>query len=66
MSSSLEKQVYIYSIGTESFYTNKEHIIHNQIMECHLDKKEINEKIQEYDLLLKNKIKEINGSTSRL
>ncbi|UUV25874.1 MULTISPECIES: hypothetical protein [Lysinibacillus] len=36
MVSALEKQVYIYSIGTESFYTDKEHEIHKKLVRLYI------------------------------
>lgn len=35
----LDKQVYIYSLGTECFYTDCEYEIHKQLLRCHLLKK---------------------------
>lgn len=42
----LEKQVYIYSIGTECFYTDKEYAIHKRLLRCHLLKKKVKEHTQ--------------------
>lgn len=41
----LDKQVYIYSLGTECFYTDEEYIIHNKLLRCHMMKKKMKEKI---------------------
>lgn len=48
MSKGLDKQVYIYSIGTESFYTDQENEIHKKLSKLHINKS-----------LIKNKIKKI-------
>ena len=62
MSNTLEKQVYIYSLGTECFYTDQEYRIHKQLLECHLSKKEVNEKVKEHELLLKNALKDLDDA----
>lgn len=46
----LEKQVYIYSLGTESFYTDKEHSIHNRILKNHLIKNKMKELLKKNDI----------------
>lgn len=48
MSKALEKQVYIYSIGTECFYTDQEHEIHNKMVRLYILRSKI-------DKIIKNK-----------
>ncbi|MGE7840744.1 hypothetical protein ACQKNX_08125 [Lysinibacillus sp. NPDC093712] len=45
MTNALEKQVYIYSIGTECFYTDAEYKIHKRLLKCHMLKKRIKTEI---------------------
>jgi len=61
LSKALEKQVYIYSLGTECFYTDEENDIHKQLLEYYLSKKEINEKLKEHELLLKNTLNDLDN-----
>lgn len=49
MSKGMDKQVYIYSVGTESFYTDKENSLHNKITKLHFTKNKVKEKIKKYD-----------------
>lgn len=63
----LEKQVYIYSLGTESFYTDEEYKIHQKILKNHLIKnkmKEIKSKLDVSDEKLE-KIKRINKKVTQ-
>lgn len=46
MVSALEKQVYIYSIGTESFYTDKEHEIHKKLVRFYILRGKIDKAIK--------------------
>lgn len=46
MSKALEKQVYIYSIGTESFYTDNEHEIHNKMVRLYILRSKIDKTIK--------------------
>lgn len=62
MSKALEKQVYIYSIGTESFYTDEEMLLHNKILKCHILKKKIKIKIDKCN----DKIKKVNKELDEL
>lgn len=50
----LEKQVYVYSIGTEAFYTDEEMKLHNKISKLHFLKNSINEKIKKNEELITN------------
>lgn len=50
----LEKQVYVYSIGTEAFYTDEEMKLHNRISKLHFLKNSINEKIKKNEELIAN------------
>ena len=63
----LEKQVYIYSLGTESFYTDEEYNIHKKILKNHLIKnkmKELSSKNEISDEKLE-KIKRINKKVTQ-
>lgn len=48
----LDKQVYIYSVGTEAFYTDEEMKIHNKLSKCRLLKASIKLKINKLNLEL--------------
>lgn len=56
MTRGLEKQVYIYSIGTEAFYTDKEMVIHNKLSKLRILKLKINNKIKKLDAEVKEEI----------
>jgi hypothetical protein len=49
MAKGLDKQVYIYSVGTESFYTDEEVKIHNKMKKLHINKNLMKEKIKKIE-----------------
>lgn len=49
MAKGLDKQVYIYSLDTSSFYTDEENKVHNKLAKLYRIKKAINEKIKKLD-----------------
>jgi hypothetical protein len=59
MSKGLDKQVYIYSVGTEAFYTDEEMKIHNKLSKLHINKSLIKDKIKKIDKeLIKEEVTE--------
>jgi hypothetical protein len=49
MSKGLDKQVYIYSVGTEAFYDDEEIKVHNKLSKLHINKSLIKNKIKKLD-----------------
>lgn len=47
MAKGLDKQVYIYSVGTEAFYTDKENELHKKILKWHLKKNTVKKLMEE-------------------
>ncbi len=52
MTKGLDKQVYIYSIGTEAFYTDEETNFHNKLSKLHIMKNSLKEKIKNINFKL--------------
>lgn len=50
MAKGLDKQVYIYSLETSSFYTDEENTIHSKMLKLYRIKKSIGEKIKKIDV----------------
>ncbi|MCA1025690.1 hypothetical protein LCM23_06270 [Cytobacillus kochii] len=49
MAKGLDKQVFIYSLDTSSFYTDKENLVHNKLLKFHLLKKSIKNKLKKIE-----------------
>jgi len=56
---SLDKQVHLYSVPTDAFYTDEERTIHNQLSQLHYEKNRLKNKI------LKNKNQDIKDLTQK-
>jgi hypothetical protein len=54
MSKGLDKQVYIYSVGTEAFYNDNENIIHKKLSKLHINKSLIKGKLKKIEKEIKN------------